>query len=306
MDKNGFLIERFLEALIAERNIADNTVESYKRDLRDFSCFMASDIKSVSQSDIYKYRQHLELSYRSPSTIARKIVSLRQFFKFLYQEEIILYNPAQHVSLPKNTRPLPKILTKEAVYSLLEYTSKDISNEGRRKWLLFELLYGTGIRASELVSLKIEHFSFNHRTHEIQPFIIIYGKGRKERFVPMHETCILALKEYLLVRDCFFSKKNQQSSWLFPSTARLGHLTRQRLAQLLKETAKNAGLDVTTISPHILRHAFATHLLENGANLLAIQKLLGHSDISTTQIYTHVQTQHLVELLEKHHPLFKK
>jgi integrase/recombinase XerD len=169
---------------------------------------------------------------------------------------------------------------------------------------LFELLYGAGLRVSELVSLKLSHFSFDSDKKTMTPFFILRGKGGKERGIPLHETCILALKEYLLVRSHFLGA-NLDSPWVFPTRSHSGHLTRQGMALFLKKAANQVGIDPASLSPHVLRHAFATHLLENGANLLAIQKLLGHANISTTQIYTHIQSQHLRELLENYHPLLK-
>ncbi|MDR1907534.1 MAG: tyrosine recombinase [Holosporales bacterium] len=305
---NSLLIDQFLEAIVAERNAAQNTVESYKRDLTDFCAFCAKDLKIVEKNDIILYRQNLTENSLAPTTIARRVVTLRQFYKFLYQDHVISSNPAQHISLPKNARPFPKVLAADDVFALLDHISKDPSPEGRRKWLMFELMYGTGVRVSELVSLKISNFSFDRNAEnnavnpgpKLLPFVSICGKGGKQRTIPLHETCILALNEYFAVREHFIVGDTKNAQWLFPSTK--GHITRQRIGQLLKQTAKDVG--ILHISPHVLRHAFATHLLQNGANLLAIQKLLGHSDISTTQIYTHVQSQHLVELLTKFHPLF--
>jgi integrase/recombinase XerD len=302
--RNSLLIDQFLEAITSEKNVSINTVKSYKLDLEHFSIFVKQDLKDVTNVRIYQYRQHLESLSQAKSTIARKIVTLRQFYKFLSQEKYISVNPTQHVTLPKNIRNFPKIPTKDIIFSLLDHVAKDVSNEGLRNWILLELLYGTGIRASELVSLKLSNFAFNRTEQTIMPFITIYGKGEKERIVPLHETCILALNAYLPIRQSFVcnKKKQEESIWLFPSYK--GHISRQRLNQLLSNITKNFG--ISSISPHTLRHAFATHLLENGANLLIIQRLLGHSDISTTQIYTHVQSQHLVTLLQKYHPLFNK
>ncbi|MDR2464388.1 MAG: tyrosine recombinase [Holosporales bacterium] len=301
---NVLLIDQFLEAIVSEKNASPNTVKSYKLDLEHFSIFIKQDLKNVTSDDIYKYRQRLESLSHAKSTVARKIVTLRQFYKFLSQEKSISLNPTRHIALPRNVRKFPRIPTKDIVFSLLDYVAKDESNEGRRNWILLELLYGTGIRASEVVSLKLSNLAFNRAQQTILPFITIYGKGNKERIVPLHETCILALNVYLSVRQYFIRKgqKMEEFPWLFPSYN--GHISRQRLNQLLANITKNLGIN--SISPHVLRHAFATHLLENGANLLIIQKLLGHSDISTTQIYTHVQSQHLVSLLQKYHPLFNQ
>ncbi|MDR1597823.1 MAG: tyrosine recombinase [Holosporales bacterium] len=300
--ENVLLIERFIEAIITERNSATNTTEAYQRDLQDFSLYCNKRLQDATQEDIQQYRQHLTHLGLAPTTISRKLVALRQFYKLLCTDRIISINPARHISLPKNSRPLPKVLAPEAIFALLEHVSNDQSPEGRRKWLMFELLYGTGVRVSELVELKLFNFSFDRNSRQVQPFVVVHGKGNKERTVPLHDTCIIALNEYLPLRRHFLPNNNgTDASWLFPSTA--GHITRQRVGQMLSDAAANVG--IAAISPHVLRHAFATHLLQNGANLLVIKKLLGHADISTTQIYTHVQSQHLVELLENFHPLFK-
>lgn len=302
--KESEWVERFIEALWTERNASQNTIEAYKRDLSEFSRFVGKSFSDVQQDDFYRFREFLEQTGRTSSTIARKIVALRRFFQFLFEEELILHNPAQHIALPKSPRPLPKSLSKDAIFRLLQFIAKDSTPQGRRQWLLFELLYGTGVRATELITLQLDQISIDPSTQTIRPYLLIAGKGGRERMVPMHDTCLLALKAYLEVRSTF--GRQEESPWLFPSTGQSGHLTRQRLAQFLKEKGAEAGLDAKHLSPHVLRHAFATHLLENGANIMVIQKLLGHADISTTQIYTHIQTQRLIDLLEKHHPLFRR
>jgi integrase/recombinase XerD len=299
MAHNSLLIDNFLEAIVAERNASQNTIESYGRDLAHFCVFYADDIRGAKKEDCCRYRQLLCGEFK-PSTVCRRLVALRQFYAFLHEEHVVLVNPMLHIALPKNARSLPNVASAESIFSLLDYVSSDMSREGRRKWVMFELLYGTGIRVSELISLKLGNFSFDRSTNDILPFVSVCGKGGKERVIPLHETCILALSEYLNIRASFFEEGEMLSQWLFPSNRK--HLTRQRVGQILKEVAVNVG--ILHISPHALRHAFATHLLNNGANLMAIQKLLGHSDISTTQVYTHIKSQHLVELLEKHHPLF--
>jgi integrase/recombinase XerD len=258
-------------------------------------------VLEVTEGDIYAYRMSLETAKMKQTTIARKIVAIRQLFGFLFQEKIIAVNPARNISLPKQTRPLPRTVEKEEIFAILEKARSDMSAEGKRKWLLFELLYGAGLRVSELVSLELNNFSVNPGNKSIEPMLLIKGKGGKERIVPMHETCVEALVGYLLIRPEFV--KSKSSRWLFPSQASAGHLTRQRAAQLLKETAAAAGVNTAKLSPHTIRHAFATHLLAGGANLLVIQRLLGHADISTTQIYTHVQSQHLADLIRLYHPL---
>lgn len=301
---NVYLLERFIEAMAAERNSATNTLDSYQKDLEQFSSYLGEkSFLKVENVDLQQFREDLENKAMAAATIARKIVALRQFFGFLKQEKLISNNPAQYIMLPKNIRGLPKIISKEQAVDLLENVVKDESPKGRRKWLLFELLYGAGLRVSELISLSLNNFSINQSSQEIEPFIFIRGKGGKERTVPLHQTCILALKAYLAVRSVFLTDVEKANIWLFPSSSKNKHITRQWVAKLLKETAQQ--VNIPDISPHTLRHAFATHLLENGANLLVIQKLLGHSDIATTQIYTHLQSQHIANLLNQYHPLAK-
>ncbi|MDR3285126.1 MAG: site-specific tyrosine recombinase XerD [Holosporales bacterium] len=301
------LLDFFLEALIAERNSANNTIEAYNHDLKDFSVFLQKkywkSLKDATENDIFAYRKFLVKSDMKSSTIARKLIAIRQLFGFLFQESVITYNPARNISLPKQTKVLPKILEKEEIFAILEKAMKDQTAEGRRKWALFELLYGAGLRVSELISLKIGNFTINQKTHQIEPFVMVKGKGGKERFVPIHETCIVSLEAYLGIRDVFVKDRKKGNLWLFPSKSKAGYLTRQYVAKLLKKTAQEVGIPKEKLSPHVIRHAFATHLLEGGANILVIQRLLGHTDISTTQIYTHVKSKHLAELVEKYHPL---
>ncbi|MDR0625170.1 MAG: tyrosine recombinase [Holosporales bacterium] len=312
------LLDLFLNAIASERNAADNTIEAYRRDIQAFLLFLKQnkttvDLKNTTESDVFDFRCALEQQNLRPASIARKLTALRRLFDFLFHESIIQSNPTRNIHLPKNTRPLPKILEKDEVFAVLENAAHDTTPEGRRRWLLFELLYGAGLRVSELVTLKIGNFHVNMKTREFENDIIVKGKGGKERIIPIHETCLEALVAYLEVRHtfCAHSKRNSNSNankaadWLFPSSSKAGFLTRQRVAQLLKETAESVGLDPAKLSPHVMRHAFATHLLNGGANLLVIKKLLGHADVATTQIYTHIQTKRLAELIKKHHPLSK-
>jgi integrase/recombinase XerD len=294
----------FLETIAAERNAAANTISSYRLDLQKFDNFCNTEISLITQDNITKYLNYLSLQGMEKSTIARKIVSLRQFFKFLREENIISNNPMRHITPPKFAKNIPTVISKDEMFLILSKIISDTSPRGIRNWTLFELLYGTGMRASELVSLKLsdlkavtESFSKNGKI----PSVKIVGKGGSERYVPLHETCVEALLKYFSVRSGLEPAANS-SKWLFPSNSAAGHITRQRLHQLIKQTARDAGVN-SKVSPHVIRHAFATHLLNNGANLFIIQKLLGHADISTTQIYTHVQSQKLLDLIQNNHPL---
>jgi integrase/recombinase XerD len=298
LQANQGIVESFLEMLMAEKGSSDNTIQSYRRDLIDYIGFLANkDALSITGDIIRSYLATLHTI--SATSLARKLSSLRGFYKFLISEGHIKHNPLENISFPKQSRRLPKILTENDIAKLLDYCINDQSFEGMRFKTLLEILYAGGLRVSELVGLKITNIA-RDKTH-----LIICGKGNKERFVPLTKPAQNALQEYLKIRNYFLSS-TKSSSWLFPSYGKDGHLTRQRFGQLLKETAFEAGLDPQKISPHVLRHAFATHLLQGGMDLRSLQQLLGHEDISTTQIYTHVTDDHLRKTIENFHPLNKK
>jgi len=226
---------------------------------------------------------------------------MRQFYKFLYSEGLRENNPTTVLDAPKKGRPLPKIMSEEEVTRLLETAQREAAEQGPdqpsklRMLALLELLYATGMRVSELVSLPAKVLDHEGR------FLMIRGKGNKERLVPLSRAAIAALQSYRDVR-----KPAEESKWLFPSSGKEGYLPRQVFARELKGLAARADLKSTTISPHVMRHAFASHLLQNGADLRVVQELLGHSDISTTQIYTHVLEERLRQTVETHHPLAKQ
>jgi integrase/recombinase XerD len=282
---------------------------AYRRDLQDLASFLLRNNSSFLLADLTilrDYLAYLKHSALSSSTIMRKLSSLKQFFKFLFDEKIIKDNPAILLEAPKAIKALPTVLSEEEVTALLASAREDTSAEGVRLTAMLELLYATGIRVSELVGLKLSNLEWERGQSSkiLQPFMYIEGKGSKERMVVFNDQTLEALNKYLAIRDHFYQGKN--NLWLFPSTSKEGYITRQRFAQLLKELAMHANIDTGKVSPHILRHSFASHLLEGGADLRVIQELLGHSDISTTQIYTHVQQGKLRALLEQHHPLAKK
>jgi integrase/recombinase XerD len=287
---DGALIDRFLEMMAAERGASPNTLTAYRRDLEQ----AADGIKgSLGQADAAALRK-LMADYRSlaASSAARKLSALRQFFAFLLDEGERTDNPALDIARPATRRPLPRILTHEDVERLFEQAGQAAAGEAPpaaiRMLLLLELLYGSGLRASELVSLPRRAFAAERE------YLIVRGKGGKERLVPLSQRARAALARWLpLVPDA--------SPWLFPSGK--DHISRVRLFQMLRELAARAGVDPTAVSPHVLRHAFATHLLEGGADLRALQLMLGHADIATTEIYTHVDSRRLVELVNKRHPL---
>lgn len=296
-------IELFLEMMSAERGASKNTIISYKRDLVDFGSYLKKHEVSIGDASPEIIREYLsKLSGKgiSASTNARRLSSLRQFYQFLYSENIRNDNPTVSLETPKLGKKLPKSLSKEEVEKILELVHSKNTFENLRLAALLEILYASGLRASELVSLKISNIQFDPITKAIKPYLLIKGKGNKERIVPLNKSAIAAIEKHLA------EKKNEDSEWLFPSQGKSGHITRQRFGQMLKDIARKCNINDEKLSPHILRHSFATHLLENGADLRTIQEILGHSDISTTQIYTHIAKERLKSVVKEHHPLSKE
>lgn len=292
----GPYLESFLEMIAAERGAAVNTLQAYRRDLLDFAGFLSADIAAAQSADIRGYLAHLRDRHMTASTAARRLSALRQFFQFLHVEGVRADNPASIIDSPRRVRPLPKVLHEVDVDRLLAAARRTDGPEGLRLVALLELLYATGLRVSELVSLPRNAVGGQRR------LLLVRGKGGKERMVPLSDPAIAALQAYDAVREDF-ERAPTHGKWLFPSRSRQGHLTRQRFGQLLKQLAVEAGIEVRRVSPHVLRHAFASHLLAHGADLRAVQQMLGHADISTTQIYTHVLEERLRSLVETHHPL---
>jgi integrase/recombinase XerD len=292
-------VEAFLEMLVAARGAAANTIESYGRDLDAFSAFVAQrglGPESATADDVRDYMAHLARAGMARSTSARQLSTLRQFFRFLAADDVRLDDPTQAVDPPRPDRALPKLMSQSEVEVLLAAAQRRDGPDGARLTALLETLYATGLRVTELVSLPLAAALRDPR------FLTVCGKGGKERVVPLGEAARRAIEAYLPLRAHYLTRR-QPSPYLFPSRGREGHLTRQRLGQQLKELARESGIAPAKVSPHVLRHAFATHLLENGADLRAVQKMLGHADISTTQIYTHVLRERLNALVRDHHPL---
>lgn len=292
-------VEPFLEMLMVERGAAANTIEAYRRDLIDYCGFLKARNSSAVTADSDQIRAYLAALAKQgvkASTAARRLSSLRQFHKFLFAEAIRQDDPTVVIDAPRRGRPLPKIMTEEEVDGLLAVAEANVGPDGTRVQCLLELLYATGMRVSELVTLPLTAVLRD------EPFLLIKGKGGKERIVPISLPARLAINTYLEDRPVHLPD-GAESPYLFPSRGKEGHLTRQRFGQVLKELALEAGLDPAKVSPHVLRHAFASHLLANGADLRVVQQLLGHADISTTQIYTHVQEERLKALVEANHPL---
>ncbi|MFN7710357.1 MAG: site-specific tyrosine recombinase XerD [Holosporales bacterium] len=302
MSKSQLLVEEFLEAYAAERAASPHTLEAYRRDLLDFAAFLgANPLEAATRAHCEAYMADLDRRAFAPRSRARRFSSLRQFYRFLSSEKRISVNPMVHLEGPKISKSLPHFLTQQETLALLEAAIELSEPECARLFCLAELLYASGLRVSELVTLPLAALKALHDRHG--PLVLrILGKGNKERMVPLNETAVGAIQRYLKFRGVFIANEASER-WLFPSYGRSGHLTRQRVGQLLKQLALAAGLNPQRVSPHVLRHAFATHLLEGGANLLSVQKLLGHADISTTEIYTHVMTKRLKDVVETYHPL---
>lgn len=309
-------IESFLEMMSAERGAAHNTLISYESDLEDMHSFLGSrqisPLKAAS-ADLAAYLAHLADQGFAASSQARRLSSIRQFYRFLYAEGLRGDDPSAILDAPKKARPLPQTMSENEVTRLLELAASEAAEPAPeekagterlakiRMFALLELLYATGMRVSELVSLPVKVLDQQGR------FLVIRGKGGKERLVPLSRSAISAMKIYGEARKAALDASNDSDNpWLFPSNGKQGFLPRQVFGRDLKGLAARAGLRTTTISPHVLRHAFASHLLQNGADLRIVQELLGHSDISTTQIYTHVLDERLRELVETHHPLAKE
>jgi integrase/recombinase XerD len=293
--------------LTAERGAAAHTVEAYTRDLADFLAFLAAkgkNAKTATADHIRAYLAGLARKGLAPTSRARKLSAIRQFFRFLLGEGLRSGDPCSAIDSPRLGRPLPKILSLAEVETLLQ-TAKDASENaeegiGRRRALrlyaALETLYATGLRVSELIALPRNVLTADDRV------LTVKGKGGRERLVPLNETAQGALQAHLAAVRADEREGKRVSAWLFPSSGG-EHLTRQRFGQELKALATAAGIEPARVSPHVLRHAFASHLLERGADLRTVQQLLGHADISTTQIYTHVIEERLRRLVEEHHPL---
>jgi integrase/recombinase XerD len=299
-------IELFLDMLAAERGAGPNTLTAYRRDLEDFSDYLVSKKRSIPDAateDVRGYLRHLAKREFAASSVARRLSAIRQLYRFLYAEGRRGDDPAAIVEGPKRGRKLPRVLSIEEVDRLLAAARdnpKPNSTKGERArtarlYCLLELVYATGLRVSELMSLPASAAARSAR------MLIVRGKGDKERLVPLNDAAKRAMSEYrVLMAE---AGHDMQGKWLFPSFGESGHLTRQHFARELKELAEAAGLRPGKVSPHVLRHAFASHLLHNGADLRVVQTLLGHADISTTQIYTHVLEDRLKSLVRDLHPL---
>jgi integrase/recombinase XerD len=305
MERDRALIESFLDMMSAERGAAQNTLDAYRRDILAFAdhCGRSGfDLKSATREQIRAHLAALSAAAVKASSQARKLSALRRFYGFLYSEGVRKDDPCGAVDAPRLSRPLPKILSAAEALQLVEAAREgaEESPEKARLLCIVEMLYASGLRISELVALPLSSVKARER------FMHVRGKGGRERLAPLGAPALEALDSYLLIRDAFLPRGKAAVAaqrFLFPSRGLESHLTRRRCHQMLKSLAVKAGLDPGRLSPHVLRHAFATHLVEGGADLRSVQTLLGHADISTTQIYTHVARDRLKRTIESAHPL---
>lgn len=309
---NSGLVEAFFDMMSAERGASRNTLEAYRRDLLAFDEFLKGrNLRNATRDDIKRYLASLTASGAAGSSQARRLSSLRQFYAFLYLEGHRKDDPTTAVDAPRRGRTLPKVLSEGNVNRLIREAStprkkkakaEDEAPEKIRLRCILEILYASGLRISELVTLPLA------AVRRRNSFLLVRGKGGKERLAPLNPSATKAIADYLTVRGEFLPKGDQRKAerFLFCSRGAEGHLTRRRCNQLLKELAVDAGIDPDKLSPHVLRHAFATHLVEGGADLRSVQSMLGHADISTTQIYTHVANERLKAVVESAHPLSRK
>lgn len=298
---NGKLIAGFLSMMVAERGAAQNTIESYELDLEQFFDLVPTkEIKNIKSEDISAVLQAFSRQAYAPKTIARKLSAIKEFFKFLFSEKEIKENPTTYIIAPKQEKPLPKFLTEAEVKSLIETAWQSESLTDKRLAVMLELIYACGLRVSELVAMPENCIDYDKRQ------ILIRGKGNKERIIPISERAMKAVFDYINYRSHFI-KEGRRSIWMFPSKrSASGHITRDAFFVYLKDLAIRAGISPSKISPHVLRHSFATHLINHNADLRSVQKMLGHEDISTTEIYTHIISEKLIETVKKLHPLSKK
>lgn len=299
---NGW-VDAFLEMMAGERASARNTLTAYGKDLADAEAFLkarGSDLSKATAEQIEAYFAALSDRGLSPATAARRRSAARQFYRFVLGEGWRSDDPSRRVDAPKKGRPLPKVLSRAEVDAIIAAAGSRDGGQGLRLACMIELAYASGLRISELTALPLSVLARD------PAYLIVKGKGGKERLAPLNAAARAAVKAYLAIRKDFLPKGDAANPWLFPSTSKAGRLTPRRFAQLLDEAAVDAGIDPARVSPHVLRHAFATHLLEGGADLRVVQKLLGHADIATTQIYTHVAGERLAEVVRSKHPLAKK
>ncbi len=290
-------IELFLEMMQAERGASPHTLKAYKSDLVDLSNFLNQHnigLKKATHIDLQSYIQNLSAQHHlSPKTQNRRLSAIHEFYRFLYSEDIIKKNPSDYLQSAKNEKSLPKYLSQKEVFRLIDASAHDT-----RLHFMLELLYASGMRVSELVSLPVSAITKDSQT------ITILGKGKKERVVPLNQKTTQLIEEWFKERENYGPlKKGRPSKWLFPTFSKSGHISRSTFFNQLKNIAVSVGIDPKRVSPHVFRHSFASHLIAHDADLRSVQKMLGHSDIATTEIYTHILQDRLKKIVEKSHPL---
>ncbi len=305
-------LQQFLEMIAAEKNVSQNTRIAYNKDISDFLAYFlkhygAKDIAAIQERHLYDYIAFLSKNHYKSRSISRKTSALCSFFAFLQSEGVLAENPVLNLERPKQAKLLPKAISEENVLCLirsLDAINNPESQSNLRLKAMIELIYATGARVSEMLNIKIQDLNFQDSNN---PYVMLYGKGRKERIALLNEHAMLAINLYMPLRLSFCN--GLYSDWLFPSMTKNGavsNLTRQRFGQLLKKVAIDAGMDPKCISPHVFRHSFGTHLLQNGADIRVVQELLGHADISSTQIYTKVSSTRAHHFVLQSHPLANK
>ena len=290
-------VEAFLEMMAVERDASPHTLSAYGRDLADAEAGIAGGLMRGDEAGVEVWYADLGRRGLSPATQARRRSAVRQFYRFALGEGWRADDPSRRLDAPKQGRSLPRTLSGDEIERLLTAAAAHDGAAGVRMVALVELAYASGLRVSELLGLKVE------AVRRDPAFLIVRGKGGRERLAPLNASAREAVKTWLIARDAARPENTPDSPWLFPSASAKGHLTPRRFAQLLDQAAVAAGIDPARVSPHVLRHAFATHLLEGGADLRVVQTLLGHADIATTQIYTHVATDRLAQVVRDKHPL---
>lgn len=296
---NGGLIGDFLDMQASELGAAENTLAAYRLDLEQFAEFYGRDMTTAGEKDVQTFIRDLSARGYAPTSISRKISALNDFFKFLLSEKEIDANPMINIMSPKKGRRLPKFLTREEVDLMIEAAEHNPDARHKRTAAMLKLMYACGLRVSELVCLPLNCINFDRRQ------IIVKGKGSKERIVPVAEAALKEILAYLPVRESLL--KGKEKPFLFPSSSAAGgHITRDGFFKNLKNLAVLAGIPPEKISPHVLRHSFATHLLNRDVDLRSLQKMLGHEDISTTEIYTHILSDELLQEVQNKHPLAQR
>ena len=290
-------VSDFIEMLAAEKGGSLRTEEAYRRDIEQFlETEKITEPAQITPQKISDFLSFLAAQPRAQRTQARKLSALREFCKFLFSENLLSQNPAADIDSPKQQKPLPKFLNEQEMDLLIDTAKSAQDLRHRRIATMLILMYHCGLRVSELVSLPINSINLNKKQ------ILIFGKGAKERLLPVSDAAIEEVQDYLNIRECFI--KGKESKWMFPSlTAKEGHITRDSFYKHLKNIAVKAGISPTRVTPHVLRHSFATQLLRHNADLRSVQKMLGHESITTTEIYTHIISEELINTVQKKHPL---